>query len=338
MFTNFIKRHAKVAGAVTVTAAMLALAPAAQAQDRSDWPESVKVGTASQGGTYFIYGAGWAGLVQEMLGVSASSEVTGGPVANMALVNSGELDMGMVTMGPAYEGWVGESELAPGVTMHNVRATFPMYPTPFHSVALANSGIDNVADLDGKTVNVGPRTGTAATYWSRFFETLGLNVNLQYGGAADAAGQLQDGLIDSFSFAAGIPISAFSQIQAENDANIFGFDDEQMIKILGSFPSVTEFIIPAGTYAGVEGDIRTVSMANFGVANKDLSADFVYNVMKTVLDNNDRMMQIHGAAKDTLAENFNQNGFMWFHPGAIRYYKEKGFDIPGNLYPPEYEE
>ncbi|MDP2700187.1 TAXI family TRAP transporter solute-binding subunit [Thalassospira sp.] len=338
MLKNILKRHAKTVGAVTALAATLALAPAAQAQDRSDWPTSVKVGTASQGGTYFVYGAGWASLVQEMLGVPTSSEVTGGPVANMALIQSGELDMGMVTMGPAYDGWVGQSELAPGVPMHNVRATFPMYPTPFHSVTLESSGITDVAGLDGKRVNVGPRTGTAAAYWARFFETLGISADLQYGGAADAAGQLQDGLIDGFAFAAGIPIAAFSQVEAQNGANIFGFNDEQMIEILAAYPSVTEFTIPAGTYSSIDSDIKTVSMANFGVAHKDLSADFVYNVMKVVLDNNDRMLQIHATAVDTVAENWNQNGFMWFHPGAIRYYKEKGIDIPLNLLPPEYED
>ncbi len=315
----------------------LAAATDATAQDRSDWPDSVKVGTASQGGTYFIYGAGWAGLVQEMLGVNATSEVTGGPVANMALVNSNELQFGMVTMGPAYDGWTGASDLAPGVEMKNVRAMFPMYPTPFHAITLAGSGIETVSDLDGKRVNVGPRTGTPGTYWPRFFESLGVNVNVQYGGAADAAGQLQDGLIDTFAFAAGIPISAFSQVEAQNEAVIFGFTDEELNTLLGEYPSVTPFTIPAGTYRSQDADIQTVSMANFGIAHKDMPESLVYEIMKVVLDNNDRMMQIHKAAKDTVVENWDQNGFLWFHPGAIRYFEEKGIDIPDELIPPEYQ-
>ncbi len=315
----------------------LAAVPISHAMDKTGWPSSVKVGTASQGGTYFIYGAGWAGLMQEMLGVGATAEVTGGPVANMALVNAGDLQFGMITMGPGYDSWNGQSEMAPGVEMRNVRALFPMYATPFHAIAMKASNISKVADLNGKRVNVGPRTGTAATYWGRMFETLGVKANLQYGNASDAAGQLQDGLIDAFAFAAGIPISAFSEVEAQKPATIFAFTAEEQEKLVKQFPSMTAFTIPKGTYRSQETDILTVSMANFGIAHKDLPESFVYEVMKVVLDNNDRMMQIHQSAAETKPENWNQNGFMWFHPGAIRYYKEKGFDIPQNLIPPEYK-
>lgn len=329
------KRTAKGAVAAAAVVAAIALAPSAQAQDRSGWPSSIKLGTASQGGTYFVYGAGWAGLVQEMLGVPATTEVTGGPVANMALIHKGDLDFGMVTMGPAYDGWIGKLELAPGVELKNVRALFPMYPTPFQVIAMKGSGITSVSELSGKRVNLGPRTGTAATYWSKFFDTLGVKANVQYGGAADAAGQLQDNLIDAFAFAAGIPISAFSQVEAQNPANIFGFTDAEMEKLLAEYPSVTKFIIPEGTYRSAQGPIQTVSMANFAVASKDMPESFVYEVMKVVLDNPERMQQVHAAAKDTKAENWDQNGFLWFHPGAVKYYREKGIEIPENLLPPE---
>lgn len=329
------KRYAKGATAAAALVAAVALAPAAEAQDRAGWPNSIKLGTASQGGTYFVYGAGWAGLIQEMLGVPSTTEVTGGPVANMALLHKGDLDLGMVTMGPAYDGWTGQLELAPGVELRNVRALFPMYPTPFQVISLEGSNITEVSDLNGKRVNLGPRTGTAATYWGKFFETLDVKANVQYGGAADAAGQLQDGLIDAFAFAAGIPISAFSQVEAQNPSNIFGFTDEEIEKLLEAYPSVTRFTIPEGTYRSLEGPIETVSMANFAVANKDLPESFVYEVMKVVLDNPERMLQVHAAAKDTKAENWDQNGFMWFHPGAVRYYREQGIEIPENLLPPE---
>lgn len=332
------KRYAKGTTAAVALAAAVIIAPfSAEAQDRTGWPSSIKVGTASQGGTYFIYGAGWAGLVQEMLGVPSTTEVTGGPVANMALIHKGALDFGMVTMGPAYDGWTGKLDLAPGVEMTNVRAMFPMYPTPFHTVALQSAGINSVSEMNGKRVNVGPRTGTAATYWSKFFDTLGVKANLQYGGASDAAGQLQDRLIDAFAFAAGVPISAFKEIEAQNPSVVFGFTPAEMEKLLAAYPSVTEFVIPAGTYNSQKGDVTTVSMANFAVASKDMPETLVYEIMKVVLDNNDRMMQIHATAADTKAENWSQNGFLPFHPGAVRYYKEKGIEIPKKLLPPEYK-
>lgn len=318
-------------------AAALFVPAAADAQDKTGWPSSIKVGTASQGGTYFVYGAGWANLVQEMLGVNTSSEVTGGPVQNMALVQSGDVQFAMATMGPGYDGWVGKSPIAPGVEMKNVRATFPMYMTPFQIVALEKSGIKGIKDLDGKTVGVGPRGGTPGTYFPLWFKELGVNVKPQFGGANDLSGQVQDGLIDGFAFGAGLPIAAFAQIEAQVPVSLFAFTKDEQKKILEAFPSVSAFTIPANTYKSQTEEQHTVAMWNFGIANKDMPESLVYEVMKVVLDNNDRMMQIHKSAKDTLPKNYVNNSFMWFHPGAIRYYKEKNLPVDKKLLPPEYK-
>lgn len=113
-----------------VLAATVLTAGAAVAQsdvDKTGWPDSFTVGTGSQGGTYFGYGSGWAGIVAEALGVSGSAEVTGGPMQNMALVHTGDLPFGMTTMGPAAESIAGQNPIAPGLAMDNVCAMFPMY-------------------------------------------------------------------------------------------------------------------------------------------------------------------------------------------------------------------
>jgi len=215
----------------TAFAAALALvaAPALAQDDRADWPSSFNVGTASQGGTYFVYGSGWANLVSEALGIPGGGEVTGGPVQNAALVQEGDLEMGMVTMGPAFDALQGESELAPGLVHDNIRAIFPMYQTAFHQVTLADSGIDSVDSIpDGARVGVGPAGGTPGTYWPRFYDTLGKDIQVSNGGASDLAGQLQDGLIDVFAFAAGLPIPAFSQLDAQVDVTYIGFTEEEV--------------------------------------------------------------------------------------------------------------
>lgn len=302
----------------------------AGAQDREGWPDSFSVGTASQGGTYFVYGSGWANLVAEELGIGGGGEVTGGPVQNAALVQTGDLEFGMVTMGPAYDAWIGESALAPGLKHDQLRAMFPMYQTAFSVVALSSSGISSMADLDGKTVGVGPAGGTPGTYWPRFFEDLGLNVTVRNGGAADLAGQLQDGLIDAFAFAAGLPIPAFSQLEAQAEVNIFGFTQEEAEKLAADFP-VSVFTIPAETYTSVEAPLATVSMWNFSVTNAATPESLVYEVVKTVMGNHERMMEIHQAAKETLPENVDKNTFLPFHPGAVRWFEENGFTIPDDL-------
>jgi TRAP transporter TAXI family solute receptor len=301
------------------------------AQDKSDWPSDITVGTASQGGTYFVYGNGLANFIAENLGVKASGEVTGGPVQNVTLVQTGDHQLGLVTMGPAFEAWEGRSELAPGVEHKDVRALFPMYQTPFQVIALKSSGITSVSDLDGKRVSVGPAGGTPGTYWPLFMESLGVKANVSYAGAADAGSQLKDGLIDAFAFAAGLPIPTFSQLSAENEVVMFGFTPEEQTKVLEAYPAMAAYTIASGVYAGHDYDQPTVALWNFAIAHKDMPESMIYEIVKLVLDNNDRMLQIHSAAKDTLLENWDKNSFMPYHPGAVKYLEEKGISVPDKL-------
>ena len=320
-------RHFTIAA---ITAATLLAVPAS-AQDREGWPTSLTIGTASQGGTYFIYGTGLAGLITESLGVNASGEVTGGPVQNATLVETGDHQIGLVTMGPAYEAWVGESELAPGVEHKSLRALFPMYQTPFQAVALKSSGIESLADLEGKRVSVGPAGGTAATYWPRFFEINGITADISYSGANDAVSQVKDGLIDAFAFAAGVPIAAFAQIAAENPVNIFAFTGDEAAKILEARPELSAFDIPGGLYEGYPDPQGTVSLWNFAVAHQEMPESLAYEITKLVMENNDRMLAIHATAAETIAANTDKNSFLPYHPGAVRYYEEAGISIPDEL-------
>jgi TRAP transporter TAXI family solute receptor len=317
--------------ATFATGAALVTAGASFAQDRAGWPRDLTVGTASQGGVYFVYGNGLAGYIGESLGINASGEVTGGPVQNVTLVQTKEHDIGLVTMGPMYEAWTGKSELAPGLEHTDVRALFPMYETPFQCVTMRASGIKSVGDLSGKRVSVGPAGGTPGTYWPRFLDSLGVKARVSNSGAADAASQLKDGLIDTFCFAAGLPIGAFSQLAAEADVVTFAFSDEEHAKILKAFPEVSNFTIPAGTYTVQKENQNSVAMWNFAVAHRDMPASLAYEITKLVMDNNARMVQIHAAARATLIENVGNNGFLPFHPGAVRYYDEKGVAIPAEL-------
>lgn len=318
-------KHLLIAGAIAV------LATPALAQDREGWPSSFTVGTASQGGTYFVYGSGWANLVSEALGIPGGSEVTGGPVQNASLVQTGDMEMAMVTMGPAADAINGESPLVPGMKHDKICALFPMYKTAFHVVVPAGQGYETVADMPaGSSIGVGPQGGTPGTYWPRFLETLGVDAEPQYGGASDLAGQLQDGLIDGFAFAAGLPFPAFSQLDAQTDVEYLGFTDEQVEQITAEHP-VSAFTIPGGTYPSMPDDQASVSMWNFAVGNADLPDDFVYAVVDAVMSNHDGMMQIHKAATETVPENFDKNTVIPWHPGAVRWFEENGHTIPDEL-------
>ncbi|MEY3002885.1 MAG: hypothetical protein RLZZ491_61 [Pseudomonadota bacterium] len=309
--------------ALAATTALTATAAFADGHaDRTGWPESFTVGTASQGGTFFVYGSGWANLVADELGLSGGGEVTGGPMQNMALVHTGEVQFGLTTMGPAAESLAGTNPIAPGVQMTNACAMFPMYQTPFSVTALSASGIETIADIPaGARIGFGPAGSTSDTYFPKMLESLGVEFERRNGGWDDLGGQLQDGLLDVIAFAAGVPIPAVSQLEVQTDINIIEFTAEEQAAILAQFP-VSGFDIAETTYTTLDAPARSVAMWNFAIANCDLPESFVYAVTDVVMSDNARMVGIHSAARETLPVHWDKNTSLMWHPGAARWFTE----------------
>lgn len=322
--TDAHRRHLLAAAA-----AGLLLPGTAWSQGKANWPKSLTLGTASVGGTYFIYGGVVAQMLSQALGVNVSTQQTQGPNQNMILVDGNKIELGMITMGVGLHGWNGTG-WANGKQHRNLRAVFPMYDTPFHFVASEKSGIKSIADLNGKRVGVGPRAGTPGTYFPLIFKELGIDATIRNGAAADMAGQLQDGLIDCFAFAAGLPISSFSELEAKGGVRFFGFTDAELGKLRTALPELSPTVIPKGTYRTQAEDHKTVGLFNFFVCRPELPDDLVYEMTKAVLDNNAALVQGHSAGKETIPANAAKNTFLTFHPGAARYYREKGITLaPG---------
>lgn len=322
----------KLTTILTAAGAALALsAGAAAAQDKAGWPSSFTVGTASQGGTFFVYGSGFANLISEQLGIPGAGEVTGGPMQNMALVHTGDAAFGMTTMGPARESLDGNNPIAPGLKMDNACAMFPMYQTPFSVTTMASSNINKIADIPaGAKIGYGPAGSTSDTYFPKMLETLGVKFDRRTGGWDDLGGQMQDGVIDVIAFAAGVPIPTVSQLEVQTKINIIEFTEEEQKKIIDAFP-VSAFTIPASTYKTLTGPARSVAMWNFAIANCDLPESFVYEATKVVMSDHDRMMKIHKAAKETTVDNWDKNTFLPWHKGAAKWFNENGAKIPVNL-------
>ncbi len=316
---------AAFAGALVVTPAMA---------QKANWPKSMTLGTASVGGVFYVYGQVWANIAAEAVGVPISTRQTDGPNHNIILVNSKQIELGMTTMGVALQAWNGTGAWTQGRKFQDIRAIFPMYDTMFHFVTTKSTGINSVAQLAGKNVGVGPKAGTPGTYLPQMLEALGIKVAaIRNGGASDMASQLGDGLIDAFGFAAGIPFPAFSEIEAQREVTFFSFSKDEISTLKQKFPELSDAVVPKGTYRTLTEDQPTVGVYNFAIAHKDLPDDLVYGIVKAVMENNQRMVQGHSAAKETLPENVTKNTFLPFHPGAVKYFKEKGFQIDEKLIP-----
>ncbi len=315
--------------AVVIAGVLFALPASAQ---NPNWPKSLTLGTASVGGVFFVYGQVWANIAADAVKVPISTRQSDGPNHNIILTETKQVDLGMTTMGVALQAWKGEGAWTQGRKFQSIRAIFPMYDTMFHFVSLQKSGIKSVQHLNGKNVGVGPRAGTPGTYMPLMLEALGIKVSaIRNGGASDMTSQLGDGLIDSFGFAAGLPFPAYSEAEASNPVTFFSFSPQEIATLKQKMPELSDAVIPKGTYRTLNEDQATVGVFNFAIAHKDVPADLVYGIVKAVMESNPRMVQGHAAAKETLPANVTKNTFLPFHPGAIRYFEEKGFKIPDNL-------
>ena len=319
--------------AAGLAAPSLAIPGLALAQPRNPaWPRALNMGTAAPGGTYALYGPAWGQIAQEATGVNISYRATQGPNQNIILVQRREVELGMVTMGVALQAWNGQGQWTQGQQMRDIRALFPMYDTPFHGIALKRSNVTKLSDLNGKNVGLGPRGGTPGTYWPLFFQRLNIRpANIRFGSGSDMAGQLQDGLLDAFLFASGVPVPAFSEIETQADVNFLDFSAEETRTITAAFPEVAAGQLPASTYRKAGRPLNIVGMFNFAIGHKSLPEDLVYEIVKSVLSQNARLKQAIAAGSETLAANAGKNTFLPYHPGAARYLREAGQTIPDNL-------
>jgi TRAP transporter TAXI family solute receptor len=310
----------------TFAAAMLLGAAVAFAQP------ALTLGTASVGGTYYIYGETVAKVLSEKSKLQVVAQQTQGPNQNIVMVDEKKLELGMVTMGVARQGLEGTGPWTKGRKYENIRALFPMYEMTLQCLALKKTGITSFKQLEGKTVGTGPKAGTPGTYFPLIFDALGMKVMARNGQSADMGVQMGDGVVDAFCFGAGLPIPIFSELDASQQIAFFTWTDDEIARIRKALPEFSESKIPKGFYKQQTEDQKTVGLFNFAIANKDMSDDVAYLVTKTILENNSAMVRGHPAAKETIAANATRNSFLPFHPGAVRYYKDKGIKLdPGAL-------
>jgi TRAP transporter TAXI family solute receptor len=247
------------------------------------------------------------------------------------LIEENKLDFGMFTNGPSFEGWNGQG-WAKGKKHQNQRAIFPMYTTYFQMYALKKSGIKTIHDLNGKSVGVGPVGGTPATYWPMIFEVAGVKPGrIVNASSADLNAQLKDGMLDANGQSVGLPWVTITEVETTNEVNVLGVPAADAAKFIAKYPFFAEGNMPKGTYkANPDKDIETLTVWNFMVVPKDSPEDFVYEVVKATFANVDILIATHDSAKETLAENIKYSPII-LHPGAVKYYKEKGIKLPENL-------
>jgi TRAP transporter TAXI family solute receptor len=313
------------------TILMVALGlPNASRSSEPNWPETLTIGTAPPGGTYHIYGEGLARLLGRKLGLNVVTRVTEGPAENIKLLETGEIQLALVTLGVAQQGWGGTADWTGGREFRTARALFPMYATPFQFVVMSDSTIHSTTDLSGKRVGIGPQGGTGGVYTPLVFKALNIAAPFVTGTLADLAAQLSARKLDALVVVAGTPVPEIAELEKKGDTRYLALTPAQMVALRLALPELTSSRIAAGTYPSLRRHYQTVGVYNFAMARADLPESLVYAILDAVFKNHDEMIQIHPAATETVPANFTRNTIVPFHGGASRWYNNNA--VVGSLW------
>jgi uncharacterized protein len=295
--------------------------------------QKLLLGTSSQGGTYYVWGGGWADIIgKKVPGVDVAVEVTGGPNSNIQLIESGEMDLGYVTAwlaGEAYngEGWADKK-------YKKIRAIFPMYASVMHMYSLQDSGIKSISDFAGKNVSTGGPGSTSAIAGEGLLDVLGIKpARISAVPTSASVDGLRDGTIDSGFAVTGVPGPFMLDLETTHEVQHIGLTKAEMKKAIEKYPYWSEAIVPKGTYKHQKEDLLLPGFWNIAIASSELSDDVVYNLVKTTFESQKDLLAVDPSAKETLVENVKYSTIP-YHPGAVKYFEEVGVEIPDHLLPP----
>jgi TRAP transporter TAXI family solute receptor len=324
----------RIAARTALCVMMLLAWPAPSWSAPPGWPASLTIGTASPGGLYLVYGGGLAPILSEALGIPVTAQATQGPDQNVLLMERGDAQLGFVTMGVALQAWNGTGDWTHGKQFRTMRALFPMFDTPIQFITDRDAEMKSLADLAGKRIGVGPQGGTSGTYMPLIFGALNVATTARYGSWETLEGQLRSHLIDAIAVSVGVPTPFIAKIDAEQPFHFIAPTADEIATLRNAMPELGISTVAAGTYPSLKSDYKTVGLFNFAVASKDLPDDLVYEIVKTFYANHDRMVAVHPAARESVVANLKRDEFLPYHPGAVRYYREIGVEVPAGLVPP----
>jgi hypothetical protein len=274
-----------------------------------------------------MVGAAIAQTIQKYAGYAANSEATGGTSENIRIVADETTTIGMGMCDDIIAAYKGERDYA-GSAADNLRVLMSGQTNTFHIIVRADSDIQTLKDIAGKRVSLGP---TGAPYFGPdMIEAAtgyvnGKDYTGQYLGHDQAADALQNGDIDVLIATLAYPASAYANLALSVDVRFISLTDDEMNSILEAHPAWKDSVIPADTYQGQKEDVRIPAVPVWLFTYADMDETVIYDCCKAILENSEEMATIHADAGKYKLETATEGlGEVPLHPGAEKYFKEKG--------------
>ena len=290
----------------------------------------LRIGTSRIAGSYQLWGATWAKIISDNVeGVAAGIEATGGPAANIQLIEKGINALGFASVVAVHEGWEGIG-WAEGSKFQEQRSVFSMYPSYLQLITLKKSDINNLNDFAGKKVDVGSPGSTPAISMGYVKEVLEIDYDIKHNDTKVALEALKQGSIDVFARVTGLPNASIMDLAIGHDAFIVGFSEEELNKITSQYPYFGTSVIPPNIYKKQDYEVNTIAVWAIALCDKDLPEDIVYEITKAAFENQETFIQAHPDGRYLIPENVKYLNIP-LHPGALKYYQEVGQEIPEGL-------
>ncbi len=290
----------------------------------------INIATETTGGAYHPLGNAMAQLFnQHIPGVKVLAGATAGTPQNILLMQKKDAEVAFAQNGVAYYAFNG-IDMFKDRPAKFLRGITNLYPNIMHIVVAADSKINSIKDFVGKKFVVGAIGSATEINSYEIFNLYGLdykdkkNVKVEYLGYSEAAEALKDGRVDGILIAGGLQTAAVIDAASAMKIRIISLEPDMIAKLKKNMPWYYEIAIPKGTYVGQTEDARTVALANLLICREDLSNELVYNMTKVLHENQKALIAAHAAAKDMNLEDALKGMTVPMHPGAEKYYREKG--------------
>lgn len=306
-----------------------------------------RIATGGTAGTYFPIGGLLANAISNppgsrpceeggscgAPGLVATALASNGSVANINGIAGGSIESGFSQSDVAYWAFTGTGVFEGKPAVDGLRTIANLYPESIHIVARADSGIDSVADLKGKKVSLDePGSGTLvdARLILAAYGLAETDIEPEYLKPNQAADLMRDGNMDAFFFVGGFPAGAIAELATSRAIKlvpISGPEADAVIEEYGFFATNT---VPAGTYEGVAADVETLAVGAQWVTGADQDEELIYQITKALWNDNSRRLldSGHAKGKEIRLETALDGVGVPLHPGAARYYREAGLEVP----------
>ncbi|MCX7363796.1 MAG: TAXI family TRAP transporter solute-binding subunit [Alphaproteobacteria bacterium] len=318
------RRHFIAAGAASAAWA-LSRPALAQAQQFS-------IATGTTGAVYYPLGGAMANILSKKVpGWAVTAEATAGSVANMHMIRDGKAEMALTQCDTAYDAIKGLDKFV-GKPVES-RTLCVVYPNLVHFVTMEGTGINKLSDIKGKRISTSAPVSGSEVMAQRAMEELGLkntDIKRERLAPAESTNAMKDGKLDGYFFNGGPPVAAITDLAATQGIKIKLIDTAELVPALNKKygPVFSASKIKAKSYPNQNEDVPVIAIWNILIVPAKMPDAQAYTIIKTLWENHPDLLATHKATTDMVAENQKTaNSSVPFHPGALKYFAEKGIKL-----------